>query len=84
MTERLQVSFTPGEGALVRMLGLVERRGFALRGVTMSEASAGASLDLEVEPRDPSRNIDVVARQLERLVDVRSVAIATLPRGRST
>ncbi len=84
MIERLQVNFTPGEGALVRMLGLVERRGFLVRGVTMHDASSSASLDLILEPRDPSRNIDVIARQLERLIDVRSVAIATLPEGLQT
>lgn len=74
MTEQLQISFTPGEGAMVRMLGLIERRGFALRGMTMSEASEEGSLRLEVEPRDPARTVDVVVRQLERLVDVRSVS----------
>ena len=27
MTERLTIDFTPAEGAVVRMIGLVERRG---------------------------------------------------------
>lgn len=84
MTERLEVTFTPGEGAVLRILGLVERRGFNVRSIAMREALAGASLAIDVDPRDAARNIKVIARQLERLVDVRSVAVSTAPSGPST
>lgn len=77
MTERLNITFTPGEGAVLRMLGLVERRGFLVRGIAMQERPAGASLEIDVQPRDSGRRIDVVARQLERLVDVQSVNVST-------
>lgn len=77
MSGRIEVSFTPREGAVLRMLGLVERRGFALRAIAMAEGSSAASLAMDVEARDPLRRLDVLARQLERLVDVRSVAIST-------
>jgi acetolactate synthase-1/3 small subunit/acetolactate synthase II small subunit len=77
VSERLVISFTPAEGALIRMLGLIERRGYALRGVAMEEHANGASLVLDVEPRDPSRRVDVVARQLDRLVEVNKVSIVT-------
>jgi hypothetical protein len=36
---RLEIQFTPGEGAVLRMLGLVERRGFRVRGIAMIEAA---------------------------------------------
>ena len=39
VTERLTISFAPAEGAVLRMLGLVERRGYELRGVTMERAA---------------------------------------------
>jgi acetolactate synthase-1/3 small subunit/acetolactate synthase II small subunit len=75
VSERLVISFTPAEGALIRMLGLVERRGYALRGVAMEEQANGASLVLDVEPRDPSRRVDVIARQLDRLIEVNNVSV---------
>ena len=76
MSERIEISFNPGEGAVLRMLGLVERRGFAVSGIAMTSTPHGSSLALDVEPRDPSRRLDVIARQLCRLVDVQSVAVS--------
>ena len=81
MSERLIVNFTPAEGAAIRMLGLVERRGYSLRGLTMEEQPGGASMTIDLEPRAPSRRIEVVARQLDRLVDVNSVSIVTASQG---
>jgi len=79
VSERLKISFTPAEGAVVRMLGLVERRGYALRGLAMEEHSNGASIMIDIEPRDSSRRVEVVARQLDRLIEVKSIAILTPP-----
>lgn len=81
MTERLTVSFAPAEGAVLRILGVVERRGYALRGVTMRENGEKGVLVVDVEPRDSSRRVNVVAQQLGRLVDVHSVALATRDAG---
>ena len=81
VSQRLMVRFTPSEGAVIRMLGLVERRGYALRAVKMEERTDEASLTVEVEPRDPARRVEVVARQLQRLVDVNSVSIVTCTEG---
>ena len=83
VNQRLLVSFTPAEGAVVRMLGLVERRGYAVRSVNMEEGTNGASMTIDVEPRDPARRVDVVVRQLHRLVDVNSVSIVTQNQGSS-
>ncbi|CAA9535948.1 MAG: hypothetical protein AVDCRST_MAG91-3343 [uncultured Sphingomonadaceae bacterium] len=73
MVTRLNIAFAPGEGALVRMLGLVERRGFDVRGVSMADGS----MMLDVEARDGSRRLDMLDLQLRRLVDVRDVRVAT-------
>ena len=81
MSARLVVSFKPAEGAVVRMLGLVERRGYSLRSVAMEERADGASMTIHVEPRDSSRRVDVVARQLDRLVEVNSVSVVTSSQG---
>jgi acetolactate synthase-1/3 small subunit/acetolactate synthase II small subunit len=75
MTGRLHVDFDAAEGALLRMVGLVERRGFVVSGVSMAEADGRGSLSLDVAARDPGRRLDVVAAQLRRLIDVRNVSI---------
>lgn len=66
------IAFAPGEGAVVRMLGLVERRGFQVRSIVMSEGS----MTLDVEARDASRKLDMLDLQLRRLHEVRDVQIA--------
>jgi len=73
---RLEIQFTPGEGAVLRMLGLVERRGFRVHGIAMTEVADRGSLAVDLEPLDSGRHLDVIARQLSRLVDVQSVAVS--------
>ena len=72
MSARLTIAFAPGEGAVVRMLGLVERRGFKLCGIAMAEGE----MTLDVEPRDAGRKLDMLDLQLRRLVEVRDVRVA--------
>ena len=76
MSDHIEITFVPGEGAVLRMLGLVERRGFAVRRIAMAEDSSSASIAMDVEARDPLRRLDVLSRQLERLIEVRSVTIS--------
>ena len=83
MTERLTVGFTPAEGAVMRVLGVIERRGYVLRALAMSDLDDGASLAIEVEPRDSGRRVEVLAEQLRRLVDVNQVSLATRDSGSS-
>jgi acetolactate synthase II small subunit len=74
-TQRLVVEYMAGEGALVRMLGVVERRGFILRRAVMGELPCGrrATLALTVEPRDAGRSAETLALQLGRLHGVGKV-----------
>ena len=81
MNERLNINFTPAEGAVVRILGLVERRGYIVRGISMREHADCASLVINVEPRDASRRVQVVAQQLAKLIEVNSVSLATRDAG---
>jgi acetolactate synthase regulatory subunit len=68
----LTVVLASGEGALLRALGLVGRRGFALRRVS-ARAHADGTMEVELEGDDHGRDPDVLVRQLARLVDVVSV-----------
>jgi acetolactate synthase II small subunit len=79
MTMRLAINFAVAEGAVVRMLGLIERRGFAVTGLGMTEHGAGdtASMVVELAPRDATRRLDVLDLQLRRLHGVSHVAAFT-------
>jgi acetolactate synthase-1/3 small subunit/acetolactate synthase II small subunit len=73
MTGRIEIGFAPAEGAVLRMLGVVERRGFELRAIAMSEEGGRGSLAIDVRARDAGRRLDVVAGQLRRLHEVQTV-----------
>ena len=76
MSGRVVIDFASAEGALVRMIGLVERRGFRVRGISMAEEAERASLTLDVQPLDARRSLDVLALQLGRLHEVRQVSVS--------
>ena len=65
------------EGALVRVLGLIERRGFVLGAMSTRATPRGLQLTLAL-PAD-SRPVDVLLRQVQRLHDVLEAAF-DLPR----
>lgn len=67
----LTVRLRRTEGALLRLLGLVQRRGFEIVDIATEQAEAGVwrvRLDLE-SPRDTGP----LARQIEKLYDVVAV-----------
>ena len=81
MTEpsRITIRFAPGEGAIGRIVGLVERRGFECRAMAMTQQDrTTAAMTLDLVPRDASRRLDVLDLQLKRLIEVTAV---TLPSG---
>ena len=75
MSGRIEIDFDPGEGAVPRMVGLVERRGFVVGAVTMRAEAGEGALSLDLVARDPSRRLEVVAGQLRRLHEVRTVTV---------
>ena len=81
MTSRITVDFSAAEGAVLRMLGLVERRGFEVSALAMAAQDGRGSLSLDVRPRDPGRSLDVMASQLRRLDEVRNVSVSSLQTG---
>ena len=77
MTGRLIIAYRDEEGAIGRIVGLVERRGFELRGITMTGEATGHKLTLDVAARDSSRRLDVLDLQLRRLDGVSQVSTIT-------
>nr|WP_314446768.1 ACT domain-containing protein [uncultured Sphingomonas sp.] len=79
MTARLHVDFRPAEGAMLRILGLIERRGYRIRELTLAEQQARSSLSILIEPRDDGRRPEIVARQVRNLFDVSAVTLNPTP-----
>lgn len=74
MLNTLIIELAEAEGALMRLIGLVERRGYTIGTLDKSEAREGQStITLQVTPRDAARQLDVLIRQIGRLMDVRTV-----------
>ncbi|MNC91020.1 Acetolactate synthase isozyme 2 small subunit [compost metagenome] len=70
---QLQIQLRDQEGAVLRALGLIERRGFRLDSLHVGEASGdGRSMQVSVSSVRPG---DLLKRQLERLQDVMWVEI---------
>ena len=74
MFDTLCVELAETEGALMRLIGLVERRGFTIATFEKSEARDGfATISMRLGARDGARNLDILSRQIGRLIDVRAV-----------
>lgn len=86
VSERIRIDFTLDEGAILRILGLVERRGFRVVKIAMHQTGTHhpdggetAAMTLDVEPRDAGRDLAVLVPQLHRLYEVRSVGLFSTP-----
>lgn len=69
----LSLTLAPTDGALVRVLGLIERRGFKLG--AMRSAPSPRGLDVFLQLPSDGRPGDVLLRQVQRLHDVRDATL---------
>ena len=72
MSCSLELALDRAEGALLRVLGTIERRGWSV--VAVNAASSADTYAVRIT-LDGSRDADILCRQLERLVDVRQVRL---------
>ncbi|WDS37725.1 ACT domain-containing protein [Pseudoxanthomonas sp.] len=73
MQYRLDLIVKPAEGALVRVIGMVERRGFVLRDVHATPHADGRwRLQMQV---DSTRPAETLRHQLEKVYDCESVTV---------
>ena len=68
MEHTLHIQLSSSEGAVIRALGLMERRGFTIKKCSVGE-SDGTGRELAVTVTS-SRSGDLLKRQLERLHDI--------------
>lgn len=78
MTERLTIDFRAADGALLRLLGLIERRGFRVAALDLIALPGGrARLTATLTARDGARVLETLGLQLRRLQEVERVAAAS-------
>ena len=78
MNAILNIRINKAEGCLVRLLGLVQRRGYDVRDVkaTLTQDEKAFDVVLEVLPIAPAnRPLDVLVRMVDKLYDVQSVKL---------
>jgi acetolactate synthase II small subunit len=64
------------DGSLQRLIGLVERRGFHIDGLTLRDEGARRRVEMAVRGRDDARNVETLGRQIDRLFGVARVTDA--------
>jgi len=74
MNHTLRMTIQKVEGAIIRLLGLIERRGFSVTGMNAHADEAAQQVEITVHVNSAGRSIETLAKQIEKLYDVRSVA----------
>ena len=75
MKRTIELRLARTEGAIVRTLGLIERRGFTVTAITMRSDGGSETLVLRLEVATESRSFEVLIRQILRLIDVRAALL---------
>lgn len=76
MTDTIFILIDRSEGSLQRLIGLVERRGFHIDRMNVADAGAHREVRMAVRGRDDGRCIDVLGRQIDRMIGARRVTQA--------
>ena len=76
MSRRLEITLAATEGALIRVLGTVERRGYSLSSLHVEKDKSNMRVSMQIES---DRDANVLCRQLDRLFDVQSVVLEAEP-----
>ena len=81
MTAQIDIDFLPAEGAVVRLIGLMERRGYELEAMNYVPAAGTHRLSVTVRPRPGLRRIETLKAQIARVYGVVSVSGMAMPPG---
>ncbi len=72
MKRIIELRLARAEGAIIRTLGLIERRGFTVTAITTRSDAGSETLVLRLEVTSEGRPFDVLLLQIMRLIDVRA------------
>ena len=76
MTDTIQIQIDRADGSLQRLIGLVERRGFHIDGMSLSDEGAMRRVQLQVRGRDEGRCTENLGRQSDKLIGATRVGFA--------
>lgn len=76
MTDTIQIQIDRADGSLQRLIGLVERRGFHIDGMSLSDEGAMRRVQLQVRGRDAGRCTENLGRQIDKLIGATRVGFA--------
>lgn len=79
MADTFFIQIDHSEGALQRLIGLVERRGFDIERLNVASSGEHRDVRMTVRGRDATRCTVVLGRQIDRLIGVRRMAPAPSP-----
>ncbi len=74
MSDTIHILIDRADGALQRLIGLVERRGFHIDAMDMASEGSALRIALTVRGRDAGRSITNLGQQIDRLVGARRVS----------
>ena len=77
MNHTLRMNIQKVEGAIIRLLGLIERRGFSVTAMNAHTDDAAQQVEITVHVHSAGRSVDTLARQIGKLYDVRNVVCLT-------
>ncbi|MFE9085023.1 ACT domain-containing protein [Brevundimonas sp. NPDC003935] len=74
MSDTIHIQIDRADGSLQRLIGLVERRGFHIDGMSMADEGPSRRIALTVRGRDAARSIDNLGCQIDRLFGVARIS----------
>jgi acetolactate synthase-1/3 small subunit len=76
MKDAFLIEMDHAEGSLQRLIGLIERRGFHIADMTISDEGPYREVHVAVRARDADRCPRLLGRQIDRLIGIRRIATA--------
>ncbi len=76
MTDTIQIQIDRADGSLQRLIGLVERRGFHIDGLNLSDEGPMRRVSMKVRGRDAGRCPENLGRQIDKLCGATRVTFA--------
>ncbi|NND60807.1 MAG: hypothetical protein HKN49_11125 [Gammaproteobacteria bacterium] len=73
MIYRIHIRIKRVEGAIIRTLGLIERRGFAVTEISTSDSACEDEMELALVVESRERSVELLMKQIRKLFDVRDV-----------
>lgn len=77
MSTTIHIMIDRADGSLQRLIGLIERRGFHIDGLSMSGEGESREVRVQIRAKDAGRCTEVLGRQIDRLFGCARVAHAT-------